>query len=93
MLAGAARGSQQYTGLMLLLEAALLGFLFGARMGMVATLVPLVAIGIWLVAPLAVGISTDAGSRRGDRWIRVRAAARRKRRAASSAPCATATGP
>ncbi len=62
VLAGAARGSQQYTGLMLLVEAALLGFLFGARMGMVATLVPLVAIGIWLLAPLAVGSSTDSGS-------------------------------
>jgi hypothetical protein len=62
VLAGAARGSQQYTGVMLLLEAALLGFLFGARMGMVATLVPLVAIGLWLVAPLAVGNSNDASS-------------------------------
>ncbi len=79
VLAGAARGSQQYTGLMLLVEAALLGFLFGARMGMVATLVPLVAIGIWLLAPLAVGSSDRLGLGRGDRGLRLRPPARRER--------------
>jgi Domain of unknown function (DUF4269) len=53
--AGAARGSQQYTGLMLLVEAAVLGLLFGARMGLVASLAPLVPVGAWLVAPVLVG--------------------------------------
>ena len=61
VLAGAARGSQEYTGLMLLLQASLLGFLFGARLGLVAALTPLVAIGIWLLAPIAVGSSTGCG--------------------------------
>jgi hypothetical protein len=53
--AGAARGSQEYTGIMLLLEAALLGVVFGARLGLVAALVPLVPIGAWLLGPLLVG--------------------------------------
>ncbi len=61
VLAGAARGTQEYTGIMLLLQAALLGFLFGARMGMVAALTPLIAIGIWLSAPILVGSSSGCG--------------------------------
>jgi hypothetical protein len=53
--AGAARGSQQYTGVMLLAEAIILGALFGARMGLVAALLPLVPVGMWLIGPLLVG--------------------------------------
>jgi hypothetical protein len=61
VLAGVARGTQEYTGIMLLIQAALLGFLFGARLGMVAALTPLLAIGLWLTAPIAVGSSTGCG--------------------------------
>lgn len=61
VLAGVARGTQEYTGIMLLIQAALLGFLFGARLGMVAALTPLIAIGLWLTAPIAVGSSTGCG--------------------------------
>ncbi len=61
VLAGAARGSQQYTGLMLLLQACLLGFLFGARLGLVAALTPLVAIGVWLLAPIGLGTTSGCG--------------------------------
>ena len=62
--AGAARGSQQYTGLMLLLEAVVLGTVFGARLGLVASLTPLAAIGAWLIGPLLIGqgsCSPDCG--------------------------------
>jgi uncharacterized protein DUF4269 len=62
--AGAARGSQQYTGLMLLLEAGVLGAIFGARLGLVAALTPLVPIGAWLLGPFMVGqasCSPDCG--------------------------------
>ena len=55
VLAGAARGSQQYTGVMLLVEAVVLGLVFGARLGLVAALVPLIPAGVWLIAPLLVG--------------------------------------
>jgi Domain of unknown function (DUF4269) len=60
--AGAARGSQEYTGIMLLLQASVLGFLFGARLGLVAALTPLVGIGLWLIAPILVGNSSACGS-------------------------------
>jgi hypothetical protein len=56
--AGAARGSQQYSGLMLLVEAGVLGALFGARIGLVAALVPLIPIGAWLLGPVLVGQSS-----------------------------------
>jgi hypothetical protein len=56
--AGAARGSHEYTGIMLLVEAAVLGAVFGARLGLVAALVPLVALGAWLIGPLLVGQSS-----------------------------------
>lgn len=64
VLAGTARGSQQYTGVMLLVEAVVLGLVFGARLGLVAALVPLIPAGVWLIAPLLVGqgrCSPDCG--------------------------------
>ena len=94
VLAGAARGSQQYTGLMLLLQASLLGFLFGARLGLVAALTPLVAIGVWLLAPIGrrfvTGGAAPTAARR--RRIRVRAGAGGERRRLRRSRCATATG-
>ena len=53
--AGAARGSQEYTGLMIMLEAAVLGLVFGARLAVVATLAPLVAFGLLIFSSAAVG--------------------------------------
>jgi hypothetical protein len=53
--AGAARGSQEYTGLMFMLEAAALGLVFGARLAVVATLTPLVAFGLLIFSSAAVG--------------------------------------
>jgi Domain of unknown function (DUF4269) len=56
--AGAARGSQEYTGLMFVLEAGLLGAVFGARPGVVAALAPLAAIGLLIGSSVAVGSET-----------------------------------
>jgi Domain of unknown function (DUF4269) len=56
--AGAARGSQEYTGLMLMLEAGVLGLVFGARLAIVAALLPLAAMGLLIVASVAVGPET-----------------------------------
>jgi hypothetical protein len=53
--AGAARGSQEYTGLMIMLEAGILGLVFGARLAVAATLLPLVAFGLLVFASAAVG--------------------------------------
>ncbi|HYX85045.1 MAG TPA: DUF4269 domain-containing protein [Gaiellales bacterium] len=53
--AGSARGSQEYTGLMLMLEAAVLGTLFGARLGIVASLVPLAGMGAVIASSITVG--------------------------------------
>ena len=53
--AGAARGSQEYTGLMLMLESGVLGLVFGARLAIVAALLPLAAMGLLIVASVAVG--------------------------------------
>ena len=53
VVAGAARGSQTYTGLMFMLEAAVLGVVFGARLAVVATLAPLVAIGLVIGTSIA----------------------------------------
>jgi uncharacterized protein DUF4269 len=53
--AGAARGSQEYTGLMFMLEAGVLGLVFGARLAVVATLTPLVAFGLLVFSSAAVG--------------------------------------
>jgi hypothetical protein len=53
--AGAARGSQEYTGLMFMLEAAVLGLVFGARLAVVSTLAPLVAFGLLVFSSAAVG--------------------------------------
>jgi len=62
--AGAARGSQEYTGLMLMLQAVVLGVLFGARLGLVAALAPLVAMGAVIASSITVGsesCSPDCG--------------------------------
>jgi hypothetical protein len=56
--AGAARGSQSYTGLMFFLQAGVLGVIFGARLGVLAALAPLVAIGILIASSIAVGSET-----------------------------------
>ena len=56
--AGAARGSQEYTGLMLMLQAIVLGVLFGARLGLVAALVPLVGMGAVIASSITVGSET-----------------------------------
>jgi hypothetical protein len=56
--AGAARGSQEYTGLMLMAEATILGILFGARLGLVAALAPLVGIGAVIASSITVGSET-----------------------------------
>jgi hypothetical protein len=53
--AGSARGSQDYTGLMFMLEAGVLGLVFGARLAVVATLAPLVAFGLLVFSSAAVG--------------------------------------
>ena len=56
--AGAARGSQEYTGLMLMLQAVVLGILFGARLGLVAALAPLVGMGAVIASSITVGSET-----------------------------------
>jgi hypothetical protein len=56
--AGAARGSQDYTGIMFLIEAGILGVVFGARLAVLASLVPLVAIGLVIAASVAIGSET-----------------------------------
>ena len=53
--AGAARGSQEYTGIMFLLEAAVLGAVFGARLALVASLAPLVFFGLLVASSVAIG--------------------------------------
>jgi hypothetical protein len=58
--AGAARGSQEYTGLMLMLEAVVLGLLFGARLGLVAALAPLVGMGAVIASSITVGSESCA---------------------------------
>lgn len=56
--AGAARGSQEYTGLMLMLQAVVLGLLLGARLGLVAALAPLVGMGALIASSITVGSET-----------------------------------
>jgi hypothetical protein len=56
--AGAARGSQEYTGIMFLIEAGIMGVIFGARLAVLASLTPLVAIGLLIGASVAVGSET-----------------------------------
>jgi hypothetical protein len=53
--AGAARGSQEYTGIMFLIEAGILGAVFGARLAVLASLAPLVAIGLLIGSSIAIG--------------------------------------
>jgi hypothetical protein len=53
--AGAARGSQEYTGLMLMVEAVVLGLLFGARLGLVSALAPLIGMGAVIASSITVG--------------------------------------
>ena len=56
--AGAARGSQEYTGIMLMIEAIVLGVLFGARLGLIAALAPLVGMGAVIASSITVGSET-----------------------------------
>jgi Domain of unknown function (DUF4269) len=56
--AGALRGSQEYTGLMLMAEAVVLGILFGARLGLVAALAPLAGMGAVIASSITVGSET-----------------------------------
>ncbi len=53
--ATAARGSGDFTGAMLLVEAAVLGALFGVRMGLAASLTPLLLFGTLSSASMLVG--------------------------------------
>ena len=55
VIASAAGHSQDFTGLMLLLEAAVLGALFGTRMGLIASLAPLAVVGAVVATSLTVG--------------------------------------
>ena len=55
MVASASSRSQDFTGTMLLVEAIILGALFGARMGLVAALAPLVVFGGVIVSSVTVG--------------------------------------
>jgi len=55
VLASAAGHSQDFTGAMLMLEALILGALFGARMGLVAALAPLAVFGTVIVSSITVG--------------------------------------
>jgi pimeloyl-ACP methyl ester carboxylesterase len=50
-----ARGSTQYIGIMFLFEAVVLGAIWGARLGTVAALAPLVLIGVDIGGSIAVG--------------------------------------
>jgi hypothetical protein len=56
--AGAARGSQEYTGLMLMIEAGVLGLVLGARLGLVAALAPLAGMGAVIASSISVGSET-----------------------------------
>ena len=56
--AGAARGSQEYTGLMLMIEAAVLGLVLGTRLGLVAALAPLIGMGAVIASSISVGSET-----------------------------------
>ena len=55
IVAATSRSSGDFTGLMLLAESAVLGIVFGARMGVVAALAPLLLFGALLSSSLAVG--------------------------------------
>jgi hypothetical protein len=62
IVAATSRGSSQdFTGAMLLIEAAVLGVVFGARMGLVAALTPLLLFGALISSSMAVG-SESCGS-------------------------------
>ncbi len=53
--ATSARGSSDFTGAMLLIEAAVLGGVFGTRMGLFAALTPLALFGLLISASMLVG--------------------------------------
>jgi hypothetical protein len=55
VVATSARGSNSFTGAMLLVEAIVLGAVFGARMGLLAALSPLVLFGVLISASMLVG--------------------------------------
>jgi Domain of unknown function (DUF4269) len=55
VVATSARGSNSFTGAMLLVEAIVLGAVFGARMGLLAALSPLVLLGVLISASMLVG--------------------------------------
>jgi hypothetical protein len=60
-LVGAARHSGDLTGTMLVVEAAILGAVFGARMGLVAALTPLVLFALLVGASALVGTESGDG--------------------------------
>jgi pimeloyl-ACP methyl ester carboxylesterase len=55
VIAALARGSTAYIGVMFLFEAAVLGAIWGARLGTVAALAPLVLVGLDIGGSIAVG--------------------------------------
>ncbi|MDX6496170.1 MAG: hypothetical protein QOE17_2156, partial [Gaiellales bacterium] len=59
--ATAGRGSSDFTGTMLLLEAAILGAVFGTRMGLAAALSPLAVFGAVISASMLVGNESCGG--------------------------------
>jgi len=61
IVAATSRSSGDFTGLMLLVQAGVLGIVFGARMGLVAALAPLLVFGAVISSSMAVG-SEGCGS-------------------------------
>jgi hypothetical protein len=60
-LAGSARGGGSFTGAMFVLEAVVLGAVFGARLGMVASLFPLTLIGVVVGGSILIGTEQCRG--------------------------------
>jgi hypothetical protein len=61
VLALVSRGTTDLIGAMLVLEAAVLGFFFGARMGTAAALGPVLAIGVVVVGSILIGSESCGG--------------------------------
>jgi hypothetical protein len=60
VIATAARGSSDLTGPMLVLESGVLGALFGTRLGLVASLTPVLVIGLVVASSVGVGSESCA---------------------------------
>ncbi len=60
LIAATTHGSGAFTGAMLMLEAAILGGLFGLRLGVTASLAPIALFGLLIGASMAVGSESSA---------------------------------